>query len=115
MHIELLKYVLADGLTRTTLEQDVVGHDDGAPAVDIEQRFHMLKEVELLVLRSSPEVLAFVGVGLALQPSRFVHDLDAALLPEWWISEYHREPLTRVTREAVNTRTDRARIRVDPV
>src|SRR5262249_53202271 len=47
------------------LEEHVVGHDHRGAAVDLQDRLHVLHEVELLVARGGPEVLARDGEGLA--------------------------------------------------
>lgn len=42
VEVEVIKKALADRLTRTTLEEHVVGNDDGSLAVDFEQRGDVL-------------------------------------------------------------------------
>ena len=58
VHIRLLEQLAADGLARPALEQHVVRHDYGRAAVLFERAEDVLHEVELLVARRRPEVVA---------------------------------------------------------
>jgi hypothetical protein len=80
--VALVEQLAADGLAGAALEQDVVGDDDGGAAVDLEQRFDVLDEVELLVGRAGPEVLALVADLLALGLAGLGDDEDARLAAE---------------------------------
>ena len=66
--IALLQQLAADCLACPALKQHVVGHDDGGAAVDLQQGLDVLDEVELLVRRGCPEVVADVGQGLFAFP-----------------------------------------------
>jgi len=54
---------LRSGFAGAALEEDVVGDNDGGPAVYLQQGFDMLQEVKLLVGGGSPEVLPLVDKG----------------------------------------------------
>ena len=49
MDVAGLEELAPEGLAGPALEEDVVGEDDGAAAVYLQQRFDVLQEVELLV------------------------------------------------------------------
>src|SRR5579872_2220721 len=82
MHVAIVQQLFADGLTRAALEQHVVGHYDCGPAVDLEQRFYVLEEVELLVAGGGPEVVAYVGEGFFRFFTFFIDHGDARFLAE---------------------------------
>jgi hypothetical protein len=82
VYIELLQQVAPHGLARTAFEEDVVRHDDGRPSVHLQQRLDVLQEVELFVLGGRPEILPLVRGVFLFEVAFFVHDRDAALLPE---------------------------------
>ena len=115
MNIELLEQLASHHLARAPLEEHVVRHNDRARPVHLEQRLHVLEEVQLFVLRAGPEVLTLVGVRPSLQLAFFIDDLDRALLAEGRIGQNHREPLAGVACQAVHTGPNGARVRVDPV
>ena len=115
VHVALLQQVAPHRLAGPALEQHVVGHDDGAAAVDLEQRLDVLEEVQLLVLGRGPEVLPLVGLVFLLQVARLVDDGDAAFLAERRIGQHHAESLAGIAGQAVHARRDRAGIGVDAV
>ena len=115
VNIELLEQVAANGLPGTALEQHVVGHDDGAPPIDRQQRLDVLQEVQLLVLRGRPEILPFVAVFFLFQVAFLVDDGDAALLAEGRIGQDQAEAVAGIAGQAVHARMDRAGIGVDAV
>ena len=115
MNVALLEQVSPHRLAGPALEQHVVRHDDGTPAVDLQQRLDVLEEVQLLVLGRRPEVLPLVGLIFFLQVARLVDDGDAAFLAERRIGQHHAESLAGVARQAVHARCDRARVGVDAV
>jgi hypothetical protein len=45
VQIALVEELSADHLAGSALEEHVVGHDDGRPAVHLQQRRHVLDEV----------------------------------------------------------------------
>ena len=49
MDLTLLEELAADLFSSAALKQHVVWHHDGGTAVDLEQRLHVLDEVQLLV------------------------------------------------------------------
>jgi len=59
-----------------------VRHHYRSPAVYLDERLHVLQEVELLVGCCGPEVLAGIGDGLQAAGLRSIEDADAALLPK---------------------------------
>ena len=69
MHVALVQELPADGLARAAFEQHVVRHHHGGAAVLLEQRLDVLHEVELLVGRGGPEVVALDDVLLRALPS----------------------------------------------
>jgi hypothetical protein len=87
--IAALQQGTADFLTRTGFEQDVVRHDHCGGAGLLEHRIDVLHEVQLLVARRGPEILALVIDFLRLAFSFVVDDGDAAFFPEGWIGEHH--------------------------
>jgi hypothetical protein len=111
--VELTHQVPANRLARAALEEDIIGHHDGAPAVHLQKRLDMLKEVQLLVLGGRPEVLALVAGVLLLQLAGLVDDGDGALLAERRVGQHHAEALPRVRGQRVHARTDGARLRTD--
>ena len=80
--VALLQQVRAYGLSGSAFEQDVVGDDDRAAAIDFQQGLDVLDEVELFVLRAGPEVLPFVAGAFFLQIAVFGDDRDTALFSE---------------------------------
>ena len=104
-----------NGLPGPALKQHVVGHDDGTPPVHLQQRLDVLEEVQLLVLRRRPEILAFVAVLLLFQVALFIDDGDAGLFAEGRIGQDQAEPIARIAGQAVHAGPDRARIGVDAV
>ncbi len=50
--VALRQQVLADGLSGSALEEDVVGDDDRTAAAHLHQGFDVLDEIELFVLRA---------------------------------------------------------------
>ena len=117
VNVRLLQQLPPHGLARSALEQHVVGNDDGAAAVDLEQALDVLEEVQLLVLRRCPEVGALVGLVLLFQVSLFVHDGYGRFLPEWRIGQQqaHAIAIAGRARQAVLARDDGARVCVDAV
>ena len=66
--VALLEQLAADRLAGAALEEHVVRHDDGRPAVLLQQRLDVLQEVELLVGGRGPEVVAVDDERLLLLP-----------------------------------------------
>ena len=117
VHVGLLQQLPPHGLAGAALEQHVVGDDDGAAAVDLEQALDVLEEVQLLVLGRGPEVGPLVGLVLLLQVALFVHDGDRRFLAERRIGQEQAHPVAVAgrARQAVLARDDGARVGVDPV
>src|SRR5712692_4495474 len=82
VHIALVEELPPYGLARAALEKHVVGDDDGRAAVDLEQRLHVLDEVELLVGGGRPEVVAHHRQRLTLLLTFLVNNQHARLLTE---------------------------------
>lgn len=74
VHVAFMQELLADGLTCSALEEHVVRHHYGGPAMLFEQGFDVLDEVELLVGGGGPEVLTFDGLLLSVGPAIFADD-----------------------------------------
>lgn len=55
---------MADRLADTAIEQDVVGNNDGGPAVLLQDSENVLQEVELFVTRARSEIVAMNDEGL---------------------------------------------------
>ena len=115
VNITLLHEIATNRFSSSPLKQHVVRYDDRAASIHFEKRLDVLDEVQLLVLRRRPKVLAFVSVVILLQIARFVDNRDTALLPERWIGHDHAEPFTRITSKTIHPRFDRTRIGVDAV
>jgi hypothetical protein len=77
-----LQQLAADLLARAALEQHVVGQHHRRLTVHLEHADDVLQEVELLVGRGFPEVLALAGQRLAVLLAVAVGDGHAALLAE---------------------------------
>ena len=56
-----LEQILPHGLARAALKQHVVGHYDGSAARGFQHGADVLDEIELLVRRGGPGVLAVIG------------------------------------------------------
>ena len=89
VHVALLEQLAADRLARAAFEKHVVGHDDRGAAVLLQDREDVLEEVELLVARGRPEIVAMHDERLFLFVAGFVDDGDAALLSEGRIGQHH--------------------------
>ena len=81
--------LLAHGLARAPLEEDVVGNDDSRLARRLQDRVDVLDEVELLVRARRPEVLSVVDKLLLLFLAFLVGHRDRRLFAEGW---EHRIP-----------------------
>jgi len=117
VNVALFQELPPHRFARTALEEHVIGNHDGAAPVDFEQALDVLQEVQLFVLRRSPEVGALVGFVLFFQVAFLVHDGDGGLFPERRVREDEACPVTLAggACEAVPTRDDGARVGVDPV
>ena len=117
VNVRLLQQLPPHGLARSSLEQHVVGDDDRATAVDLEQALDVLEEVQLLVLGRCPEVGPLVRLVLLFQVALFVHDGDGRFLPEWRIGQEQAHAIAVSGRagETILARDDGAGVGVDPV
>ncbi len=79
----------ANGFAGATLEQHIVGQNDGGAAVDREQAADVLEEVELFVAGGRPEVVAQNLVTLLHLVAIPIDNRDAGLRAEWRIGEHH--------------------------
>ena len=66
--VAVLEQGAAHRLSGSALEQHVVGHHHRSPAVDLQDRLHVLNEVELLVGGRSREVLPYHDERAASHP-----------------------------------------------
>src|SRR6266568_5968072 len=89
MHIELSEQSPSDYLSCPTLKQHVVGHDNCCSAGNPKQGRDVLDEVELLVLRGNPEILARVFDVITAGSAVLCDDCDRRLAPKRWIREDH--------------------------
>ena len=101
MDIAFVQQFLADGLTRSSFKQDVIRHDNRRRAVDFQNRFDVLKEVELFVGGGRPEILPFVDERVFPRTPFFIHNCDAAFLAKGWIRQHYVVALARIRDEAV--------------
>ena len=70
MHVAFLQELSANGLSGAALEEDVVRYHDCCSPVDLQAALYVLEEVELLVARRGPEVIAdYVRLSFASSPS----------------------------------------------
>jgi len=90
-----------NSLPGSTLEEDVIGHNDCRPAAYLEHVSYVLEEVELFVRCGGPEVLSVVGQGFSFCFSLAVEDGYRALLAEWRVSEDQVHVVARFGPEAV--------------
>ncbi len=102
MHIEILQQSLADHLACAALEQHIIRHNNGCPAMDREDGFDVLEEIELLVTRADPEIIAHDNISLAFLSPLLVDIGDAAFLAKGRIREHHFETLARVAAQAIS-------------
>lgn len=96
MYIALLHEIATNRLASSPLKQYVVGYDNRTSSIHLKERLDVLDEVQLLVLRGRPKVLALVSVVVLLQIARFVDNRNAALFPKRWIGHDYAEPFTRI-------------------
>ncbi len=118
MDVASLEQPAADGLARATFEQDVVGHDDGGPAVHRQDRVDVLHEVQLLVRGGRPEVVPHYGQVLPLLLAFRVDHTHTRLPAEWRIRQYQMKPVAARVAETVvrpDGRFDLAICRADAV
>lgn len=80
MHIAFMQEFTPNRLTSTALEKHVVRNHDRGAAVNFEQCFHMLDEVQLLVTGRSPEVVSHHRERLFLLFPFFVDHQNAGFL-----------------------------------
>ena len=80
--VGLLEQRAADGFAGAAFEKDVVRQHDRGAAVLLEDGEDVLEEVELLVARARPEVVAVDDERFLRVLARLVDDGDAALLAE---------------------------------
>ena len=78
VHIALIQYLAADGLSRPTFEKDVVRNDHGSAAILYQQRFDVLDEIESLIGSRRPEVLTFDNISFLRDLAFLADDRRAA-------------------------------------
>src|SRR6266852_3299115 len=88
MHVRLFEQGPANGFAGTAFKEHVVRHYDGRAAMLLQDGEDMLEEVELLVARAGPEIVAVNNERFPGRVARFVDDGDAALLAEGWIGHH---------------------------
>ena len=88
MDVGLLEQFAADRLPRSTLEQHIVGKNHRSAAVLLQDREDVLEEVELLVARRRPEIIAVDDQAFLLLITGIVDDGHAALLAERRIGQH---------------------------
>jgi len=99
--VALGEELAADRFSGTAFEQDVIGDDNRGSAVDLEQRTHMLHEVELFVGGRSPEVVPHDGERFSLLDTFLIDHADARLLAEWRIGQHEIEASPWIGAETV--------------
>src|SRR5262245_15549352 len=90
MDSALLQEVATHFLSRDTFEEDVVRHNHCGSPINLQKREDVLHEVELLVARRRPEVLAYDDLVIFLRVPLLVHKEQALLFAKGWIREDHR-------------------------
>jgi hypothetical protein len=101
MNVGLVEELPANSLSGAAFEKHVVRDDNGRAAVLLEDGEDVLQEVELLVARRSPEVVAYNDQAFLLLVTLFVDHRDAAFFPKWRIGHDHLEVLAGMSRQAV--------------
>ena len=96
-----LQQLLADDLTGTALEEDIVRHHHSGVAVDLEDGVDVLEEVELLVGAGGPEVLAVVDQLLVLLLALLVGDGDGGFFAEGRIGQHIVHPVAGVGEQGI--------------
>jgi hypothetical protein len=89
VEIEILQQPSPDRLTGTSLKQDVIGQDDGSPAVDTENCRDVLDKVELLVRRGDDEVLPLNLAVLTGLPTVGADHGERGLATERRVGQHH--------------------------
>lgn len=123
VNVGLLEQLATDGFPGAAFEEHVVRQHHRRAAVLLEDGEDMLEEVELLVARARPEVVAIEGERLLRRLARLVDDGDAALFPEGRIGQDdlvlavlsgqcvlggHRQVRIRLAADAVEQQVHRA-------
>ena len=85
--VGLLEQFAPDGFARAAFEEDVVRQHDRRAAVLLEDGEDVLEEIELLVARARPEIVAVDDERFLGRLARLVDDGDAALLAEGRIGQ----------------------------
>ena len=91
MHIAIVQQPAANQFASTALKKHIVRHHHRCTAIDLQDRAHMLNEVELLVAGRRPEVVADNNQRLALFVAIFANHGDARLFAERRIGQHHVE------------------------
>lgn len=99
--VAFVEELAADRLTGASFKEDVIGNDDCGASVCLQQRLHMLEEVELFVGGRRPEVVPLVGFLFLRNLSFRADNGDAAFLPERGIGEDNIEALSRIFRQRI--------------
>lgn len=85
----------------SAFEEHFVRNNHRGFAVDVEQRFDVLDEVELLFARRSLEVLAHNGGGLSLHFPFFGNIGDTALFAKWRVGKHDIEAFAIISSQAI--------------
>jgi len=89
MDIGLLEKFPADRLPCPTLEEDIIGEHHGGAAMLFENCEDVLEEVELLVARAGPEVVAVDREGILRLLTVCTDDRNATFLPKGRVGQHH--------------------------
>ena len=115
LNVGLLQQFPPNGLSGAAFKQHIVVHNDGRAPINLQARFHVLQELELLVARGCPEVITDVSQRLFALIAFFIDHGNALLLPERRIRQHHFVGHSRLFRQAVYAAIDRAVVAADAV
>ena len=96
MHIVIVEQFPPYRLSRSTFKENIIGHYYGDSAVHLEERLHMLQEVELLIGGSCLEVLTLVNQRFPVCSTFSIYDSYTASLAEGRIRKDHVVAVPRV-------------------
>jgi hypothetical protein len=88
VEIRAFQKFLADGLTGSALEQDIVRHNNAGAPSRFEHRADVLNEIKLLVGCGRPEILPVVGEIVFFPVAFLVRETHGALLAKGWIGKH---------------------------
>ena len=85
--ITVMKNLLTDNLSCTSLKKHIIWKDYGCPSVHLEERVNMLDKIQLFIARGGPEVRSFDTIIIFSFFSVFCREFMSTLRPKRWICE----------------------------